>query len=71
MAIPVTTSPSVSTGTLGSFKSFDNSKSESVFAQAFTSTMISASNSLTYPYTNNSLTTGQSGPTNTTYWVTG
>lgn len=71
MAITVTQSPAVSTRTLGAFKSFDNSKSESVFARAFASTMVSSSNSLTYPYTSNTLTTGQSGPVNTTYWITG
>lgn len=71
MATRVTTGPAVSTGTLSAIKSFDNAFNESTFANAFASTMISGSNSLTYPYTSDTLSTGQSGPVNTTYWVTG
>lgn len=71
MAIRVTTSPAVSTGTLSTIKSFDNTFNESTLANAFTSTMITGSNSMTYPYTSNTQNTGQSGPVNTTYWVTG
>lgn len=73
MATRVTTGPAVSTGTLSAIKSFDNTFNESTFANAFTSTMITGSNSMTYPYTSNTLNTGQgqSGPVNTTYWITG
>ena len=71
MATRVSTSPAVSTRTLSAIKSFDNSLTESVFANAFTSTMISASTSITYPYTSNTPNTGISGPVNTTYWTTG
>jgi hypothetical protein len=71
MATIVTKSPAVSTRTLSAIKCFDNTLSESTFSNAFTSTMISASTSTTYPYTSNTPTTGQSGPVNTTYWITG
>jgi hypothetical protein len=71
MAIRVTKSPAVSSGTLSAIKCFDNTLSEPTFANAFTSTMISTSIALPYPYTSNTPNTGQSGPVNTTYWITG
>lgn len=73
MATVVTKQPAVSTRTLSAIKSFDNTLTESVFANAFTSTMISASTSITYPYTSNTPAgnAGNAGPVNTTYWITG
>jgi len=71
MATLVTTAPAVSSRTLSAIKCFDNTLTESTFANAFSSTMISASTSTTYPYTSNTPNTGTSGPVNTTYWITG